>query len=60
MTPIVELIVLLFVVASGGVALLVLVRWLFRPKPPRRLLTLVIEERDLKRPAPPPAARDAG
>jgi len=53
MTPVVELIVLLFVAASGGIALLLLVRTLFRPKPPRRLLTLVIEERDVKRPAPP-------
>jgi hypothetical protein len=56
MTPVIELIVLMFVAVSGGVAVLLMLRWLFRPKPPRRLLTLVIEERDLKRPAPPPAA----
>lgn len=51
MTSIVELIVLMFVAASGGVVIALLLRSLFHPKPARRLLTLVIEERDTKRPA---------
>jgi hypothetical protein len=50
MTPIVELIVLMFVVASGLMLLVLLMRAVFKPKSPRRLLTLVIEERDTKRP----------
>jgi hypothetical protein len=53
MNPIVELIVLLFVAASGCVLVLLMLRNLIRPKPPRRLLTLVIEERDVKRSLPP-------
>ena len=53
MTPIVELVVLLFVAASGLVLVGLLLRMLMKPKPPRRLLTLVIEERDTKRSLPP-------
>jgi hypothetical protein len=52
MTPIVELVVLLFAALSGGVLLVWLLRVLLRPRPPRRLLTLVIEERSPKRTLP--------
>ena len=50
--PIVDFIVLLFVVLSGGMLLVWLLRALLRPRPPRRLLTLVIEERGAKRTSP--------
>lgn len=53
MTPIVEIVVLLFAAASGAVLVTLLLRTLFRPKAPKRLLTLVIEERDTKRSLPP-------
>lgn len=43
-------IILFFAVASGGLVLAILVRALMRPNPPRRLLTLVVEERDPKVP----------
>jgi hypothetical protein len=52
MTPIVELVVLLFVAVSGFMLLTLLARAVLKPKTPRRLLTLVIEERDTKRPSP--------
>jgi hypothetical protein len=52
MTPIVEFIILMFVGVSGGMAVLWLLRALLRPRPPRRLLTLVIEERGVKRISP--------
>jgi hypothetical protein len=55
MTPIVELIVLAFATVSGSIMLALLARAFFRPKPARRLLTLVIEERDAKRQMPPSA-----
>lgn len=54
MTPVVELIVLLFVGVSGAAVVTWLVRALLRPRPPRRLLTLVIEERGVKRTLPQP------
>ena len=52
MTPIVDFVVLLFVALSGAMLLVWLLRALIRPRPPRRLLTLVIEERGAKRPSP--------
>jgi hypothetical protein len=52
MTPIVDFLVLLFVALSGAMVLFWLLRMLLRPRPPRRLLTLVIEERGAKRPSP--------
>jgi hypothetical protein len=52
MTPIVDFIVLLFVALSGGLLLVWLLRALLKPRPPRRLLTLVIEERGAKHTSP--------
>ncbi|HET9230028.1 MAG TPA: hypothetical protein VFO00_01990 [Vitreimonas sp.] len=52
MTPIVDFIVLLFVALSGGLLLVWLLRALLKPRPPRRLLTLVIEERGPKHTSP--------
>ena len=56
MTTVVELIILAFSAISGAVIIALLVRSLIRPKPARRLLTLVIEEREMKRPATHDAA----
>lgn len=55
MTPIVEFIVLAFASLSGVMALLWILQSLLRPRPPRRLLTLVIEERGAKRTLPTPS-----
>ncbi|MBL8552191.1 MAG: hypothetical protein JNJ73_19540 [Hyphomonadaceae bacterium] len=46
MNAVVELLVLGYVAVSGWLLILILFKYMRRPAPPIRLLTLVIEERE--------------